>query len=472
MPNYSPENRRPRARLLAAAVLSAVCVLCAVAAPAQRRGGPGARRAIPPVTKQGLLRSLQNIAPLSPGAKALARREMLNEIKQYGADFRMTEVDEAELRAAGAPSALIDAVRANYRPRTDVPQPGRAQPGRAQPGGLLADRERPRTVPTPSATPTPTPTPRSNLLPPLPPTRSPPPPLVPGRSGDGYLALRVQALMPETAAARGVTRGRGLLLQHVRPGSVAAAAGLRAGDVVTAVNGRSVSDVGEFWSSIRVLRPGSLATLTIWRAGRSDKVRAGITDFPLYLELVGEGEDRLRRGEIDEAIRLLRRALDLDPAEHEAYPRLFTALLYYKSDWRAADEVMRRVVEVGGPLFFRVTYDNCGGAFERHCFGDLFVSQEAVAFVADDGVERFRAARAELRSATLSNSGSSRKVFTIEAGRGGAGAPGNVFGTDSPLSAAGGEKFSATGLDPNQRRQMRAEEALIIVRMLNLILKR
>lgn len=62
----------------------------------------------PPITQSGLLDALR-IGGLSPKA-------LIQEIKSRGVGFELTGPVEAELRAAGAKPAVIDAVRANYRP--------------------------------------------------------------------------------------------------------------------------------------------------------------------------------------------------------------------------------------------------------------------------------------------------------------------------------------------------------------------
>jgi serine protease Do len=53
----------------------------------------------------------------------------------------------------------------------------------------------------------------------------------------------------------------------VRAGGPAAAAGVKSGDVVVAVNGKPVAAANEFTSSIAALRPGDKATLVVQRGG-------------------------------------------------------------------------------------------------------------------------------------------------------------------------------------------------------------
>ena len=54
-------------------------------------------------------------------------------------------------------------------------------------------------------------------------------------------------LTPSVAASFGVDLDRGILVAHVIPGTAAAQAGLQMGDIITAVDGHQVYNVGDFW---------------------------------------------------------------------------------------------------------------------------------------------------------------------------------------------------------------------------------
>jgi putative serine protease PepD len=63
------------------------------------------------------------------------------------------------------------------------------------------------------------------------------------------------------------TPGNGATLQSVNPGSPAAKAGLRAGDVVTKVNDRNITDSTSLIAAVRAYDPGKVVSLTYTRAG-------------------------------------------------------------------------------------------------------------------------------------------------------------------------------------------------------------
>jgi serine protease Do len=92
------------------------------------------------------------------------------------------------------------------------------------------------------------------------------PPTAPAPSAERIEAIRAETvrmlgldlvnLTPELAARAGVADlSSGLLVARVRPGSVAAAAGLTAGSVITAVDGRPVTDLAT-WGAVAVDRQG------------------------------------------------------------------------------------------------------------------------------------------------------------------------------------------------------------------------
>jgi len=61
--------------------------------------------------------------------------------------------------------------------------------------------------------------------------------------------------------------GTGAVVATVRAGSPAAAAGVKSGDVVVAVNGKPVTSANELTSAIAALRPGDTAKLQVRRGG-------------------------------------------------------------------------------------------------------------------------------------------------------------------------------------------------------------
>jgi hypothetical protein len=86
-----------------------------------------------PISKNGLLKALQ--------IGGLTQSEFIEQVNARGVSFTMNKDIEAELRAAGASSELIDAIRAKTKganSRTPVPGPDHAPPNAAAAPGVAA----------------------------------------------------------------------------------------------------------------------------------------------------------------------------------------------------------------------------------------------------------------------------------------------------------------------------------------------
>ena len=95
----------------------------------------------------------------------------------------------------------------------------------------------------------------------------------------GYLGVYIDELTPETAATLGYG-GRGVLLQHPIGGGPADRAGLKPGDVITHIAGRSVADVDALRYRVASFSPGQRIEVTVFRDGRSREVGVTLDELP------------------------------------------------------------------------------------------------------------------------------------------------------------------------------------------------
>ncbi len=105
-----------------------------------------------------------------------------------------------------------------------------------------------------------------------------------GRVRRGQLGITVLKIPSEEASKLGVTEGAGVVVYQVQPGSAADRAGLRRGDIITALNGTAVDDPNAFRNIIAGSAPGTEVTLTVKRDGREQQVRATLGEFALQPE--------------------------------------------------------------------------------------------------------------------------------------------------------------------------------------------
>jgi serine protease Do len=96
----------------------------------------------------------------------------------------------------------------------------------------------------------------------------------------GYLGVMSQKLNPEMAAALKLARPAGALVAEVEPNGPAAKAGLKPGDVVTAVNGVVVDDPRALARQVAAIHPGSAATVAVQRDGAEQTLRMTAVALP------------------------------------------------------------------------------------------------------------------------------------------------------------------------------------------------
>lgn len=86
--------------------------------------------------------------------------------------------------------------------------------------------------------------------------------------GGGFLGVQLMPLTPELRAHFGVPADRGVMVARVDEDSPAARAGIRVGDVVTAIEGEGVETPWDLTVAVRGREAGETARLEVWRDGR------------------------------------------------------------------------------------------------------------------------------------------------------------------------------------------------------------
>jgi Do/DeqQ family serine protease len=95
-----------------------------------------------------------------------------------------------------------------------------------------------------------------------------------------WLGARLQAVTPEIADGLNLKRSAGALVTTVATGGPAARAGLKAGDLITAVDGQPVDDPNAFEYRFTTKPLGGQAQLGIVRAGREQAVTVALQTAP------------------------------------------------------------------------------------------------------------------------------------------------------------------------------------------------
>jgi len=100
-----------------------------------------------------------------------------------------------------------------------------------------------------------------------------------GKVRRGQLGISVTRVSSDLAASLNMPDVKGVIVNSVRSGSAAERAGLRQGDVITAINDNPVADTNAFRNRVASNAPGSEITLTVMRDSREQKIRATLGEF-------------------------------------------------------------------------------------------------------------------------------------------------------------------------------------------------
>ena len=104
-----------------------------------------------------------------------------------------------------------------------------------------------------------------------------------GKVSHGYIGIGISDVTPDEAKFFHLSDASGAVITQVEPNSPGAKSGLKVGDVITGLNGKSVSDAGELQVKVGEQQPGTTLQLKALRDGKAVEV-------PVTLEAMGKGE--------------------------------------------------------------------------------------------------------------------------------------------------------------------------------------
>jgi len=102
-----------------------------------------------------------------------------------------------------------------------------------------------------------------------------------GKVHRGMLGVNIQTLTEDTAKALDLTDVSGVLVSNVRPGSSAEKAGVKRGDIITAINGEKIDDGNVLRNKVAGTIPGTEIKLTVLRDGTSHELTAVLDEFEI-----------------------------------------------------------------------------------------------------------------------------------------------------------------------------------------------
>ncbi len=96
----------------------------------------------------------------------------------------------------------------------------------------------------------------------------------------GWLGVQIQPVTAGIADSLGLKKAEGAMVDEPQSGSPAAKAGIKSGDVITAVNGTPVKDARDLARTIGMLAPDSAVKLDIVRQGEQQTVSLTLAQMP------------------------------------------------------------------------------------------------------------------------------------------------------------------------------------------------
>src|SRR5690606_29967081 len=122
----------------------------------------------------------------------------------------------------------------------------------------------------------------------------------------GRIGVIVQDMNAQLAQSFGLDRPRGALVSGVEEDAPAAEAGLRPGDVILSLNGEPIERFTELGTAIAEMRPGTEATLGIWRDREEREIDVQVEEMEdVSAEITAESPD----GQAEEQLGLMVRPL-------------------------------------------------------------------------------------------------------------------------------------------------------------------
>lgn len=100
-----------------------------------------------------------------------------------------------------------------------------------------------------------------------------------GRVRRGMLGINIQNLTDEVAQSLDLKDVRGVLVSNVRPGSAAEKAGIKRGDIITAINGEKVEDGNTLRNKVAGTLPGTQIKVTVLRDGKELEFTPVLDEF-------------------------------------------------------------------------------------------------------------------------------------------------------------------------------------------------
>jgi len=112
-----------------------------------------------------------------------------------------------------------------------------------------------------------------------------------GKVTRGWIGVQIQTVTPDIADSLGLKKAEGALVAEPQANSPAAKAGIKAGDVITQVDGTTVKDSRDLAKRIGSMAPGTKVSLTLLHNGEEKTISLTLGQLPNQKEASNTSED-------------------------------------------------------------------------------------------------------------------------------------------------------------------------------------
>ncbi|MGI8640320.1 MAG: DegQ family serine endoprotease [Pyrinomonadaceae bacterium] len=100
-----------------------------------------------------------------------------------------------------------------------------------------------------------------------------------GKVHRGMLGVNIQTITEEVAKSLELKEAKGVIVSNVQTGSAAEKAGIKRGDIITAINGETTEDSNLLRNKVAGTQPGTEIKVTVLRDGKQEELTAKLDEF-------------------------------------------------------------------------------------------------------------------------------------------------------------------------------------------------
>ncbi|MCX8998445.1 Do family serine endopeptidase [Rhizobiaceae bacterium BDR2-2] len=118
-----------------------------------------------------------------------------------------------------------------------------------------------------------------------------------GKIERGWLGVQIQPVTKDIADSLGLAEASGALVVSPTENSPGEKAGMKQGDIVTAINGDTVKDARDLARKVASYAPGAEVEVSVWRNGKSEALKVTLGDMPAETAAVDDGSGDQSQGQ-------------------------------------------------------------------------------------------------------------------------------------------------------------------------------